>query len=182
MALAASNWIASKSLPGGGKKSSFSRVSIDGVECNGPFCVWSMYVSLWAQSPAERQTDIGPIIDECLPMIDDRRDSAQISHRYMYQHTHTHTHRQCSIISFIIYCKAETNPRLRREIMIRGCLCLQVSLYKINVRDHRKDASSSACLPLSSFCSVSLTVSIEHEKSFRCCLCKCLQSKKLYSK
>ena len=74
MALAASNWIASKSLPGGGNKSSFSGVSIDGVECNGPFCVWSMYVSLWDQSPAERQTDIGPIIDECLPMIDDRRD------------------------------------------------------------------------------------------------------------
>ena len=42
--------------------------------------------------------------------------------------------------------------------MIRGCLCLQVSLWKINVRDHREDASSSARIPLSSFCSVSLTV------------------------
>ncbi len=122
--------LANLSLEGGRKVVSQDWVSMG-------LCVMVPFVSdpcksLCGPIPLLRQTDIGPITDECLPMINDL--GTQICYRYTPQcahtHTHTHTHRLCSIISFIIFYKAGTNPWLRREIMIQdcSCLCVQFSL------------------------------------------------------
>lgn len=87
-----SDWAVSISFPRESRESTFSEVSIDKCVCNGPFCVWSMDLSLWFQSPAEWQTDVGPIMPAC-----DRwpaglnTDQLSILHTHTLSHTHIHT-------------------------------------------------------------------------------------------
>lgn len=118
----------SKPFPWEGQESSFSEVSIDRIVCNGPLlclihvCLIVVPVPCWETDRYRAHYGWMATFDRWPEGLNTDQPSIHVS-------AHIHTRTQRSIISFIIYYKAETNPRWRREIMIqRPRLHLQVNV------------------------------------------------------